>query len=190
MSIKADPVYSAIQDGIKADIEFCLQHKRLRATVILIYAGIDTMATLDMPAGQGEVTREDFIRWTERYIRFQSKERPTGLDLYGARCGYLHSYGSESRLSKQGKCRQIGYVDQCDPEVRYDAKASTELMIVSIGALKRAFFEGIDAFLVDVYANKKKAPVVDGRLTKLFCSYDMDEDYRKERPRAKGFGFS
>lgn len=159
-----DPIINAIQNGIKRDIEIALANERFRATVILIYAGMDAMAFLDMPSGQEEVTRLDFIRWTERYIRFPCKEQLRGVDLYGARCAMLHVYGAVSRLSRVGKCRVIGYVDQSAPEVRYNPSAFPNLVLVSIAALKNAFFTGIDDFLVNAFADKAKAPVMEERL--------------------------
>ena len=101
--LQQDPIINAIYKGIKLDIETVLTHKRYRAAIILIYAGMDAMAFLDMPAGQDEVTRTDFMKWTDRYIRFPCKEQLTGADLYGARCSLLHVYGADSRMSRTGK---------------------------------------------------------------------------------------
>ncbi len=162
--LQRDPIVNAIFNGIKRDIEVALANERYRAAIILIYAGMDAMAFLDMTAGQDEVARDDYIRWADRYIRFPCKEQLTGADLYGARCSMLHAYGAVSRLSRAGKCRMIGYLDKSVPEVRYDPSVSTELVLVSIPALKDAFFNGINAFLVDAIADKAKAPIVEERL--------------------------
>src|SRR5580704_4026785 len=115
VELSHDPIANAIQDGIKGDIELALSNGRLRATVILIYAGMDAMAVLDMPAGQEEVTRTDFIKWTTRYIRFNCKQQIAGADFYGARCAMLHGYTIKSRMSGAGKCRMIGYMDESVP---------------------------------------------------------------------------
>jgi len=165
VNLEDDPIINAIHKGIKRDIQITLDNNCLRATVILIYAGMDAMAFLDMPKGQTEVKRKDFIDWAERYIHFPCKEQLTGADLYGARCSMLHAYGAVSRMSNAGECRVIGYMDKSLPEIRYETdEALKHLVLVSIPALKDAFFKGIDKFLVDAFSDKKKAEIVEERL--------------------------
>ena len=125
------------------------------------------MAYLDMPAGQEDVTRTDFVRWVERYIRFPCAEQLTGLELYGARCGMLHSYSVASNLSRQGKCRQIGYMGKSVPEVRSNPAVSTDLVLVSVPGLAQAFFDGVDTFLIALFSDTKKALIAGERLRKL-----------------------
>ena len=48
--LKYDPVINAIQRGIKDDIDFNHNAERFRATILLIYAAMDAMAFLNMPA--------------------------------------------------------------------------------------------------------------------------------------------
>ena len=165
--LSRDPIINAIQNGIKAGIRVTLERDCLGSAVILIFSGIDAMAYLEMPAGQDDVTRNDFVRWTERYIKFPCKDQLTGLDLYGARCAMLHNYGIASDLSRKGKCRQVGYMDKSVPEVRYEPNVSRDLVLVSVRALADAFFSGVDKFLVDLFLDKKKAPVAEQRLEKL-----------------------
>ena len=162
--LQRDPIINAIQNGIKRDIEVALTNERYRAATILIYAGMDAMAFLNMPAGHTEVSRNDFIRWAERYIRFPCREQLTGADLYGARCAMLHAYGVVSRMSRAGECRMIGYMDQSLPQVRYNPSVAPDLVLVSISALKEAFFKGIDSFLVEAFADRGKAPIIEKRL--------------------------
>jgi hypothetical protein len=171
-SIQEGPLNNAIQEGIKEDIEVALANNRLRAAVMLIYAGMDAMAFLDMPASQEDVNKKDFILWANRYLRFPCKEQITGEDFYGARCALLHSYRVDSRMSRQGKCRMVGYLDKAlPPEVRYAPQISTELVLVSIAGLKRAFFEGVNKFLIDAYTNKEKAITVEARLQNMIQQF-------------------
>lgn len=164
--LQRDPIINVIQNGIKRDIEITLSNNCLRAAVILIYAGMDAMAFLDMPSDKSEVTRDEFIRWADRYIRFPCKEQLSGADLYGARCAMLHAYGARSRLSRSGKCRIVVHVhiDKFVPEVRYNPSGSADRVYVSILALKEAFFTGIDNFLVAVFSDKNKAKIAEERL--------------------------
>lgn len=164
--LQRDPVINVVHNGIKQGIRVALQNNCLPSAIILIYSGIDTMAYLTMPAGQEDVTRDDFVRWAERYIRFPCKEQLSGLDLYGARCGMLHTHGVTARLTREGKCRMLGYVDSSSPEVSYNPTVSKDLVIVSGNGLAEAFFRGVDEFLVDVFADKAQAPLVEARLKK------------------------
>jgi len=159
-----DPIVNVVLNGIKHPIKVLLEHDCFPAAVTLTYSGMDAMAFLEMPPRQTEVTGDDFVRWVERYIHFPCREQVSGLDLYGARCSVLHSHGVRSRLSRQGKCRMVGYADHMIPEVRFDPNVSTDLVIVSIRALADAFFAGIDKFLVDLFSDAAKASVAEARL--------------------------
>lgn len=165
--LRRDPIINAVHNGIKGGIRVAIENDCLGSAVILILSGIDSMAYLAMPATQDDVTRSDFVRWAEQYIKFPCNEQLTGLDLYGARCAMLHNYGIASDLSRKGKCRQIGYMDRSVPEVRFEPKVSRDLVLVSVPALADAFFFGVDKFLVDLFVDKKKASVAEQRLEKL-----------------------
>ncbi len=162
--ILRDPIINAIYGGIKKGIQVSIENNCLSAAVILILSGIDSMAYLNMPAEQEDVTRDDFVDWAERYINFPCQEQLTGLDLYGARCAMLHSYGVISNLSRKGICRMVGYMDKALPEVRYAPTISKELVLVSVPALKEAFFQGIDDFLIDLFTSPEKAKLAEKRL--------------------------
>ncbi len=122
------------------------------------------MAFLNMPSKRADVTGDDFVRWAERYIHFPCQEQLSGLDLYSARCSVLHAHGIKSKLSRQGKCRMVGYADHMVPEVSYRPKVSVDLVIVSIRALAEAFFSGVDRFLIDLFSDVAKAALAEERL--------------------------
>jgi len=165
--LSQDPVINAVHNGIKHGIRVALENDCLDSAVILILSGIDAMAYVAMPAGQYDVTRDDFVKWAEQYIKFPCSEQLTGLDLYGARCAMLHSYGTASKLSREGKCRQVGYMDKSVPEVRFAPNVSNDLVLVSVPALAEAFFSGVDKFLIHMFEDKKKAPIAEQRLKNL-----------------------
>ncbi len=166
-SLTKDPIINVIHGGIKRPITLLLENHCYPATVILIYSGMDTMASLGMPETQTEVTRHDFIRWAQQYIRFPCPEQLTGLDLYGARCSVLHTHSTSSKLSREGKCRMIGYANHIVPEVQYEPNVSKDLVMLSIRGLAEAFFTGVDSFLVDLFANKIRAKLAEQRFTQI-----------------------
>jgi hypothetical protein len=102
-------------------------------------------------------------------------EQLTGEDLYGARCAILHQHAAESDLSRQGKCRIVGYyVGDPVPPVIFQEKVDPMMVMVSVNALVDSFFRGVDAFLVDLFADPKKAILAEQRLqgTTITSSYD------------------
>ena len=173
---------NVVHNGIKRAIRVALDNECYAAAVILVYSGIDTMAYIGIPDNQEDVTSRDFMNWADQYIRFPCNEQVTGADLYGARCGMLHSYSVTSRLSREGKCRRVGYMDKAVPEVRYDPGIDPSFVLVSIHGLAEAFFRGIDQFLVDIFADPVKAAVAERRLDQLV----MEIPYSSPPPGASG----
>ena len=171
-----DPVINAINNGIRRGIEVTLANGCYGSAVILIYSGMDSMAYLAMPANHTDVAGKDFIEWAGRYIKFPCKEQLTGADLYGARCSMVHTYSVYSKMSREGKCRLVGYMDKAVPEVIYDPAVNRELVLVPVPALAEAFFRGIDAFLIDVFSDKNRAQVVEARMKNLVQSLPVRGD--------------
>jgi hypothetical protein len=172
--LSQDPIINVVHNGIKEGIRASLENKSNAATVILVLCGIDAMAFLNMPESQQNVKGEDFIEWADRYIKFPCKEQLTGKDLYGARCGMLHQYGTESNCSRNKTCRRILYSDDMVPEVRYNPEIDENLVIVSIKALVDAFFQGIDKFLIDLFSIKEKAQIAEERFQIMLHTLPYD----------------
>ena len=169
VDLRQDPIINVIHNGIRKGITVALDNGCLGSAIILILSAIDAMAYLSMPEGQEDVTKADFINWADHYIRFPGDEQLTGEELYGARCGMLHSYSVSSRMSREGKCRMIGYVDGSNPPILFRPAVSKELVLVSLPAFKTALFQGMDQFLIDIYKNptSKKAQVANERFKNL-----------------------
>ncbi|KQC08570.1 MAG: hypothetical protein APR62_04460, partial [Smithella sp. SDB] len=130
--MERDPISKAIYGGIKRGIQVAVENNCYGSAVILILSGIDSMAFLNMPESQTDVTRTDFIDWVNRYMKFPCKEKLTGADLYGARCAMLHTYGVVSKMSREGKCRMVGYMSEAVPEIRFNPKVNNNFVLVSV----------------------------------------------------------
>jgi hypothetical protein len=170
-----DPIYNAIYNGIKRGIKVALDNKCFGSALILTYAGMDMMATLAMPSGQAEVQPLDFINWAKKYVDLKSKEKVTGVELYGARCGVVHNYGVKSRKTVNKQARMLGYTGD-DQEgksssVVYAPNVSKDLVLVNIGSLVEAFFTGIDKFLIDQFSDPRSRPLIETRLQEILCTY-------------------
>lgn len=174
--LSRDPIVNAVHNGIKRGIRVALANDCYGSAVVLILSGIDTMAYLGMPPCQQDVKRADFVQWVEHYIRFPCEHQLTGLELYGARCGMLHSFSAVSRLHRQGGCRQIGYMDRSVPEIRFNPAVSEELVLVSVEALAESFFSAVDRFLIDLYSDEEKARVADQRFQHVMHTFACGGD--------------
>lgn len=98
-----------IVDGIVGEVIKAYKSEMYRGSVILLYSAIDSMAFLNMPVGQTDVTRQDFINWVDSYLQTNNGTKYPALDLYAARCAMLHTYGTQSAISRQGHAKQIFY---------------------------------------------------------------------------------
>jgi len=168
MALRSDPIINVIDNGFKRDITVLLENKCFRGALILIYSTIDAITFSS--SSKDKTDRNDFINWCERFLRVigidENKElyKLNGIDLYGARCSIVHTYGHmlESDLSKQGKCCIIGYmgrsVNQNNTSVKtsFDNSQGSILVMVSVYDLADALFKGINDFLIDLYSHKEK----------------------------------
>jgi len=160
-----DPIINVIHNSIRKGINVTLENECDASAVILMLSAIDAMAFLVIPESQQDVRAEDFITWADQYIRFPGKEQLTGADLYGARCAMLHSFGAQSRMSRNGQCRVILWMDKAVPPIIFRPEVQPGYVMVSIPALRDALFEGMDRFLVNLYKdpNSKEAKLADKR---------------------------
>jgi len=140
--------------SIGHDIKAALDNGAPMGAVILTYAAIDAMAFLSMPETKSEVTRKDYVEWTERYLKADSSQpyQYEGIDIYGARCGLLHRYGGTSSISDRGKCKVFAYHD--GSEHIYNPSISDKLVLISMSRFVNDFFGAIKAFLRDAIADE------------------------------------
>jgi hypothetical protein len=179
MRFAGDSLINAIYQGIKRGIQVTYDNECYGACLILIYCGIDAMSYLDMPPSQEEVHANDFIQWAERYLSPNLKNQATqitGEELYSARCAVVHTYTVESRKTKSGSTRVIGYAVGGGQSIVWDAKVAPNLVLLRLEALRDAFFTAIDRFLTEGYADKQKQPILETRLRNLLNTIPYEKD--------------
>jgi hypothetical protein len=71
-------------------------------------------------------------------------------------------------------------MDKSVPAVRNAHNVSKDMVLVSVAALADAFFCGVDKSLVDLFLDKKKAPIAEQRLKKLLQTIP----FKRERSEA------
>jgi hypothetical protein len=170
MPFARDPLIDTIYQGIKRGIQVTYDNECYGACLILIYCGIDAMSYLDMPLGQAEVHADDFIHWVERYVTPNLKNQATqitGEELYSARCAVVHTYSVESRKTRRGSARAIGYAIGGGQSIVWDGKVGPGLVLLRLETLRDAFFTAIDRFVTEGYVDKQKQPILETRLRNL-----------------------
>lgn len=88
-------------------IEDSYKKARYMPCLVLLYSGIDVVASLEPSKGTGVGDR--FKKWVNAYMLKSGTLSCTESDLYAARCAVVHSFTPDSDLSKAGKARVIGY---------------------------------------------------------------------------------
>lgn len=89
--------------------KLCLDNECWEAGVILLYSLIDAMAWLWRDPSHEDVTGQDFIQWIDLYMKPEGAIGVNALDLYGARCGLLHSMTGESKKHRKLEARKVWY---------------------------------------------------------------------------------
>ena len=176
MDFPKDPLTNIVFPGIKEPIRLLIENNYYFAALAMIYSGIDAIAYLGIPASKDEVKSPDFIAWCDQYLDLSCPSQPNGVEWWGARCGILHTHSGTSRRSKSREARLIHYVDRCDPPIMCNPDNDGGLVIVSIHHLASAFFNGVDRYLVQLFANAEKAKVAERRLRNMLVVGGLNHD--------------
>ena len=128
------------------------------------------MASLEKDDGKNDV-RERFANWVNEYMQF-SEWPEAGLELFGARCGILHTYGPTSDLYQKGRVRLIGYT----LGVGRDAMQSADLVLLSVEGLAFQFFRGIASYLEVLVSEPTKRAKAAPRMQLMFQEFDLNID--------------
>ena len=151
---------STAVDLLVQTIEECISQERILPAVLLLYSGIDIVASLDRH--DGEPTQGSFVRWLDSHLMPFASLPCTALDLYGARCGLLHANSSDSGLSRMGRAIPVFYAHG-------NASAATlqhwidfvgrRAVAVYLPELVEAFKVAAKRFLEEVQADPMRAAV-------------------------------
>jgi hypothetical protein len=157
-------------------IEECLEKHRLLPCLILLYTGIDVMASLERRPEEG--TKAAFMRWVDGYLL---KVRPlpcTSTEMYAARCGILHTFSADSDLSRRGKARELLYAwGVAQPETLAQAASALgrdNVVVVHIRDLLDAFRHGIADYVQELEADVRRQDTVAQRAGLWFVNMEFN----------------
>ncbi len=158
-------------DELLTVAESCVRDKVTTPALVLIYSGIDVAGWLY--AGDPRASpKARFTKWVTRYLLPAEALPVSALELYGARCGLLHNFGSESDLSRRGKVRQIQYARGSSSretliEMARNVKMEKQHTALKVEELITAFRTGLARFFEDAAANPKMARTLIERSAKV-----------------------
>ena len=124
---------------IDAINQLVVANRYLQALVVL-YSAIDTLAWVSLSSG--DVTRFDFCKWDDTYLKPEMQVGCTSQDLYAARCAVVHSSAAESRMSREGQASELWYSTSShsiDYLQSYARKVGAKAKVVHFTTLIAAF---------------------------------------------------
>jgi len=123
---------------------------------ILLYSSVDILASLTRPITSDDTTGAIFKDWVTKYMIGSSSFVWTADDIWGARCGLLHTYTVQSRSSREGNAREMHYISDREftehVQKKLDPNAEDKVF-VCLPDLIVAFIDGVEAFARDVVAD-------------------------------------
>jgi hypothetical protein len=150
----------------------CLNAELPEASLVLIYSGFDTFGLLAAPPNVLDATGDTYKQWCEKYIlpRIKSVEGDpvSAVDLWGARCGVLHTSTPLSKLEREGRARQIWYqfVGKTGVNLIMDSKLPP--FRLDVQNLAMAFKEGGIACITDINQDPTAFQAADARAQHFF----------------------
>lgn len=162
---------------IREAIDLCISKKIVMPSLILIYSGIDVLGWLEY--GDSLKSGPRFRKWADSYILPLPRSSCNATDLWGARCGLIHTFTADSDLSRKNKARKIVYAWGTSEintlnEMILLGKMN-DYVAVKIEDLSGAFQNGIESFLVDSERRPEKAKTIYARANGFFRTMSQGE---------------
>jgi hypothetical protein len=178
-----------------AAAELCIGANLNTPALILLYSGIDAASWLCAEQPDGPV-QNYFVAWVEKYIFPTVDFECSALDLWAARCGIVHTLSPSSRLAREGKVREILYVNRGGDrrildrletirkanrlreardgrEAESSAGDMSRRVVLEIDALMNAFREGVASMLSDAKSDASLNARINERKSKVLATmYD------------------
>jgi hypothetical protein len=134
--------------------------------LMLVFTTIDQMAWVALP-GDEDVKGKDFMAWVTTYMLGRDNaglEAVTAGDLWGARCGLLHTSTAESSSLKKGTAsKKIAY--------SYGAVNAKSLVsewtVIKVEDLVRSPLAGVLWFRVDLDADVERAATANAKVARM-----------------------
>lgn len=154
----------------------CLARGQHFAALILLYAGIDIIASIELKKRNNKIS---FMHWADAYLIPAGSLACTSLELYSARCGILHTMTAESELSRSGQARAIYYSwGDADPEqlnaaIEMSAAKGTAV-VLNVEQLSDAFMKAVINWAQEVRLDAVRLQRIEAKAVKWFVNMQTD----------------
>jgi hypothetical protein len=174
-----------------ASLQLLLAQGHVQSFLVVLYSTIDAAAWLAADHDR-DVTRSDFVKWAETYMLPESGLDCSALDLYGARCGMLHSFSAYSSLQRKGDARPLSYAigsGSLHALQSFIAESDEkEIVAVQLETLASAVVRGWERFLGSLDENPRAIQrlVVRGGMLFSLTAHQAAPSSQDGHPRANG----
>ncbi|MGA9779255.1 MAG: hypothetical protein ACLPRE_02330 [Limisphaerales bacterium] len=162
-------------------IKMLLDAGHIQPALIVLYTAIDIFASLRRLETETDTNGNYFKKWIDDYM-IAGLQRPfSSEDLWGARCGLLHTHTASSKASRQSKAQQLHYyradgIISPDQQRAFDSMARIHgKQFVDVDLLYADFIQGLRRFSADIQGNPKLAKRVFHHSATLFSCWSSDE---------------
>ncbi len=137
-----------------SSIDICVSERLTYPSLLLIFSGMDALAWIQF----NKSGKEGFPQWFNKWILPNPEIDCTGIDLYAARCGWLHRMGPGAKLIKDGEAKFLNFCagdadfsafkqEDYDLKAKYGRSIGDITGIVKLESLAAAFKIGAEEFL-------------------------------------------
>jgi len=143
--------------------------------LILLYAGIDTIANLERRVGEGN--QACFVRWVDEFLLPSSNLGCTARDLYSARCGVLHTGTPDSDLTTTRRARRLLYASgpgrAGNLQLVAEHLGQDNLLVIHISGLGEGLKRGYASFLSSLQRDPVRLANAESRAAE--CLVDTEQ---------------
>lgn len=155
--------------GMLPGIEACLERECLVSAVTLIFAAIDALAALTRPVGQLETDGDTFRAWADRFMPPEKHVGCTAQDLWGARCGVLHTYSPEAARAARFGARRVYYQWRQGPAADAARALPVGSIVVIVEDLHGALVNAANSYMVETATDGNLQAQLKDHLPSLLC---------------------
>lgn len=155
--------------GMLCGIDAALDAQCMVSAVTLCFSTIDAVAALSRPKEQVDTSRHVFIEWVNRFMLPADSVPCSAIDLYGARCGVLHTYSPDSSLRASGQARPLFYEWQAGPAAASERTLPDGAVVVNVESLVDAVRASVRRFVATERSDPELSASVDHHLKDLLC---------------------
>lgn len=162
--------------SLASQIKKCDELGLVTPSIAMSYICIDAMASLSRPLNKSRVTRLDFIEWVDSYVKCDPEQvyKYRGIDVYAARCAFLHTYGSKSELhEKDSDIIQFVYCD--GGRHFYNPSEDPNLVIIGTKSFTNDIINAVSDFLDECGKDLQLKFRVEGRLSEVLDLVPISE---------------